>query len=200
MSIGYKKDGSYAGKIFPSGENHWNWKGGVSYDMEKYHQERKEEISKYNKLYQKKNIEIIRLKRKEWYQKNKEKIKKYHLDNKDRINKNNRKRRREDYRLRLDDNISTAIGSALKGNKAGRKWESLVGYTLEKLIQRLSVNFQKGMTWDNYGEWHIDHKKPKSWFKYKTAEEQAFKDCWSLANLQPLWATDNFIKHNNYKN
>ena len=54
------------------------------------------------------------------------------------------------------------------------------------------------MTWDNYGEWHIDHKKPKSLFDYDSPKDQAFKDCWSLANLQPLWAEDNKNKSNKF--
>jgi len=54
------------------------------------------------------------------------------------------------------------------------------------------------MTWLNYGKWHIDHKKPKSLFKYNSYNEQAFKDCWSLANLQPLWAHDNISKSNKF--
>ena len=100
--------------------------------------------------------------------------------------------------FRLKSNIATSIWQAIKSNKNNRHWEDLVGYTLEQLTQRLSLNFTNGMTWNNYGKWHIDYKKPQSLFNYEQPEEQAFKDCWSLANLQPLWAYDNIIKSNKF--
>jgi len=118
--------------------------------------------------------------------------------------KQNRKKCNKKYRKteqgNLNHRMEVSIRRALKEMKAGRKWEKLVGYSVEELIQRLSVNFQKGMTWDRFlnGEIHIDHKKPISLFNYKTPEDQEFKDCWSLANLQPLWARDNIIKSNKF--
>ena len=52
------------------------------------------------------------------------------------------------------------------------------------------------MTWDNYGEWHIDHIIPISYFDYSSYDDETFKICWDLNNLQPLWAKDNLIKSN----
>ena len=55
------------------------------------------------------------------------------------------------------------------------------------------------MTWDNYGKWHIDHIYPISLFdkeKIKNYNSQEFKDCWTLKNLQPLWAFENISKGN----
>jgi len=46
----------------------------------------------------------------------------------------------------------------------------------------------------NSGEIHIDHIKPKCSFFYKSMDSQEFKDCWSLDNLQPLFAIDNMRK------
>jgi len=42
--------------------------------------------------------------------------------------------------------------------------------------------------------WVIDHKKPRILFNYINPEEQAFKDCWCLANLQPLEKITNIKK------
>ena len=50
------------------------------------------------------------------------------------------------------------------------------------------------MTWDNYGEWHIDHIKPISSFDLKDAKNQ--KLAMHYTNLQPLWAKDNISKGN----
>ncbi len=105
-----------------------------------------------------------------------------------------------DNQYRLSDNMSGAIWQALKENKANRHWEDLVGYTLEELKQRLECQFEKGMSWDNYGRggWEIDHKKPRSAFDFDRADDSDFKDCWSLANLQPLWREENRSKHTSY--
>lgn len=58
------------------------------------------------------------------------------------------------------------------------------------------------MSWDNYGaEWHIDHITPKSWFKVEGADGVdvfELKLCWSLENLQPMWAGQNLEKNNRY--
>lgn len=116
-----------------------------------------------------------------------------------------RKRDREFSRLirntpqgKINDRMSVGIRQALKGNKNGLKWESLVGYTKDQLQLHLENLFTKGMTWERLltGEIHIDHIIPKSSFHYVDPSDPEFKKCWSLDNLQPMWAKDNLIKHN----
>ena len=48
------------------------------------------------------------------------------------------------------------------------------------------------MTWDNYGQWHIDHIIPLSSAK---TEMEIYELC-KYTNLQPLWAVDNLRKNN----
>ena len=85
-------------------------------------------------------------------------------------------------------------------SKGGRRWEALVGYTLKELMAHLETQFKEGMTWDNYGShWHIDHIRPKSWFIYESVNDEQFKQCWALSNLQPLEADINHTKNNRYK-
>lgn len=80
----------------------------------------------------------------------------------------------------------------------------IVGYSSEELIKHLESNFKEGMSWDNYGRkegmrcWEIDHIVPESWFDYSSSNDKEFKECWSLENLQPLWARDNKSKGNRY--
>jgi hypothetical protein len=104
-------------------------------------------------------------------------------------------RRRTDPVFRMNHQVSTSVRESLKGQKRGRSWESLVGYTLEELRSHFESLFQPGMSWDNYGEWHIDHKIPVSRFDITSAECEEFRQCWSLENLQPLWAFDNLSKN-----
>ena len=101
---------------------------------------------------------------------------------------------------RIEASIVAGIWQALKAKKAGRSWEVLVGYTLEDLIQHLESQFNDKMNWDNYGSyWHVDHIKPKSLFKFETAEDPEFRECWALANLQPLEAIVNLKKGNKFR-
>jgi hypothetical protein len=97
--------------------------------------------------------------------------------------------------FRLNNSMSRGILYSIHKNKNGQHWETLVGYTLKNLHAHLKSKFTDGMSWKNYGEWHIDHIIPISRFHFKTAEDAEFKVCWGLANLQPLWAKDNRSKH-----
>jgi len=103
-------------------------------------------------------------------------------------------RRKQDIRYRIHDAVSSNIYEALKKNKNGRSWEKLVGFTLTDLMIHLQKLFQSGMSWKNYGKWHIDHIIPRSKFHFKSADDPEFKKCWTLSNLQPLWAADNIRK------
>lgn len=122
--------------------------------------------------------------------------KKWASRNRDKINAIERKRLREDPKFRLDKNLSRAIRAALSSGKNGSSWKDLLDYTLDDLVIHLENQFLPGMTWGNYGEWHIDHKIPKSVFNYSSPEHIDFKRCWALDNLMPLWGIDNKIKSN----
>jgi hypothetical protein len=80
---------------------------------------------------------------------------------------------------------------ALKSNKTD-KTLNILGCSIDFLKIHLEVLFQSGMTWDNYGEWHIDHIKPLSKFDL-TDSNQVLIAC-NYNNLQPLWAIDNLRK------
>lgn len=95
----------------------------------------------------------------------------------------------------INARISASIWHSIKRKKGGRSWEGLLGYDLNRLMRHLEKRFLPGMTWENMGEWHIDHKIPISAFNFQTAEDVDFKRCWALKNLQPLWKVDNLIKN-----
>ncbi|AVH85447.1 hypothetical protein Rostov1_00057 [Vibrio phage Rostov-1] len=48
------------------------------------------------------------------------------------------------------------------------------------------------MSWDNWGEWHIDHIKPVAQFKREGITDPKIIN--ALSNLQPLWAEENLKK------
>ena len=94
--------------------------------------------------------------------------------------------------------MSERMRDALRGNKSGRHWETIVGYTLSDLMRHIEALFSPGMSWDNFGEWHIDHVKPQALFRYESSDDAEFHECWALPNLQPLWAHDNLVKGARY--
>jgi hypothetical protein len=95
---------------------------------------------------------------------------------------------------KLNHRLSVGVRQSLRKNKSGWHWELLVGYTLAELKAHLEEQFTAGMTWENIGQWHIDHKIPKAAFNFETPDDIDFKRCWGLKNLQPLWAKENFKK------
>ena len=48
---------------------------------------------------------------------------------------------------KLNKRMRNSIRKALNGNKNGRHWETLVGYTLQDLIKHLEPQFKDGMNW-----------------------------------------------------
>lgn len=99
---------------------------------------------------------------------------------------------------RIRTYFTAAIYHSLKGStKGGRSWEAILGYTANDLRAHLERQFVKGMSWDNYGEWHVDHIVPVASFSFGSPDDDEFKACWSLTNLRPLWAKANMQKHKN---
>jgi hypothetical protein len=95
-------------------------------------------------------------------------------------------------------NIDIQLRTYIKNNSKNNMYENLLGYTTNDLKKHLESKFENGMNWIefNAGNIHIDHIKPQSMFNLQNINE--VKECWSLKNLQPLWAEDNLIKSNNY--
>lgn len=76
-------------------------------------------------------------------------------------------------------------------NKTDRTF-AVLGYNRSDLMRHIEGLFTDGMTWDNHGEWHIDHIVPISFF-IKTGETDP-RVINALENLQPLWASENISK------
>ena len=154
-----------------------------------------------------KNKEHKNQKHKEWYQKNKEsrmnKIAEWRENNKDKVkqlrSRWERFQRKTSIKKCISERISAGIrGSLCNGGKNRRSWESILGFTSQQLIEHLEAQFKDGMSWENRELWHIDHIRPIASFKFESIEDDDFKKCWALDNLQPLWAKDNIIKRDHW--
>ena len=56
----------------------------------------------------------------------------------------------------------------------------------------LEANFEEGMTWENYGKWHLGHQLPCCMFHLSRIEEQY--RCFHFTNILPEWGVDNLRK------
>jgi hypothetical protein len=137
-------------------------------------------------------------------QKLKSQLERYHDDPiyKEKVNKkrskNLLKQYHDDPKVKVHINISSQIRQSLKSGKKGQSWELIVGYSVEELMIHLESLFEEGMTWENYGKWHIDHRIPKSWFNFETINDPEFIKCWDLKNLKPMWGNENIAKGNKF--
>lgn len=141
-------------------------------------------------------------KRKEWYQNNiekeREKRKKYYYENKKKERKKNdewrKKKLKNDGFFRMKRRLRERIRDYMKGKTIGKKTKEIVGLEYEEFKTYISDKFTKGMTWENYGEWHLDHIIPL--FEAKNEEELLKLNHYT--NLQPLWDEDNLKKNRKY--
>jgi len=171
-----------------------------------YYQKNKDKLNEYSEQWQKDNPEKVKKRDKRYYESHPEKVKEkdrqYYENNHEkiieRIRRWGNKKYKSDLRYNLNNKIRTAIRLSLNGNKNGRHWEDLIGYSLNKLIKHLKKTIPKGYTWQDFmkGKLHIDHIIPISAFNFTKPEHVDFKRCWSLNNLRLLTAKENLIKHN----
>lgn len=115
---------------------------------------------------------------------------------------NNRKRNDPAFALRVI--VSAALYARLGGVKNGKKWADLFAFTPAQLKTHMESLWQSGMTWENRGRqfgasgWEVDHVVPIAWWDIAATDDPNFGQCWSLANLQPLWGHDNRRKSASY--
>lgn len=117
----------------------------------------------------------------------------YTRKNKDHINKRNR----ENYKSNADHKMRHACRSLLRrvivdiNDKEGRTYD-LLGYSNIDLRMSIENKFIDKMSWDNYGEWHIDHIYPVSRCILDGIEDPSVIN--ALDNLIPMWASHNISK------
>lgn len=95
--------------------------------------------------------------------------------------------------LRIKEALRSRVRVALYQYKRGsRKAGGAVkdlGCTIQELLNHLESQFSPNMSWENYGEWELDHVKPLSLFDLTDSVQ--FKEAANFKNLQPLWKIDN---------
>jgi hypothetical protein len=112
------------------------------------------------------------------------------------IKRNSKKRCGVKFVEKIRKRISGRLKGLLSGNRHVINYRNgVISYTENELRSHLEKRFKEGMSWSNYGTtWHIDHKIPITAFNLSCDED--IKRCWSLGNLQPLFALENIKKSN----
>lgn len=132
--------------------------------------------------------------------KRKEYLKTYKEKNKDKISTKRReyvnKRRKTDLNFKLRDNLRRRLNEHLKTRSFKKLFSvvPLLGCSIPELKAHLEAQFLPGMSWENYGQWHIDHIFPLSKIDLSNPALQHF--AFHYSNLRPLAAEDNRKKSN----
>jgi hypothetical protein len=168
-----------------------------------YREKNLEKIKESQKLYYWCNREKRLENREKWFEQNRERAaetqKKWFEQNREKINnvrrQNHHKKYQTDVLYKLKVNVRNRVKMFLKSKNFDldiNRTYDIVGCSPEDLRDYLSSKFIEGMSWENYGKWHIDHIIPISSSKTKD-------DVYRLShytNLQPLWKEDNLKKGN----
>ena len=92
------------------------------------------------------------------------------------------------------------LRQALKSRGGAKKVSTIeyLGCSIDEFAEYFEGLFLDGMTWENFGEWHIDHIKPCAASPNLATDESEKKECFHYSNLQPLWKVDNLRKGSKY--
>ena len=159
-----------------------------------YRKENRAQIIEYRRSRLVKNREY----RRQWDTANREKRARYFRRWRQKNPEYQKSRLRADPEFRLRRVLRSRLSHALKsvGAKRADRTLNLLGCSPAHLKAWLTFYFQPGMSWNNYGEWHVDHIRPCVSFDLTDSEQQ--KECFHYTNLQPLWKLDNFKKGAKY--
>lgn len=179
-----------------------------------YREKYREKISQKRKEEYIKNIEKYKINSKQYYANNKEKIiknsklwqtknmdhrkqymKNYYINNFDKIKEYKKNYKNCNMQYKISCNLRSRLSSALKNKRKYGSAVKDVGCSVGDLILWLEQQFQVDMTWENYGEWHVDHIIPLSNFDLED-KTQFIKAC-HWFNLRPLWAKENLSRSKN---
>ena len=149
-----------------------------------HHFKNREKILEYQKEYRSNNRSYYNQKSKEWNIKTGY-GKKYQQE-----------RLKSDDFFRFKNRLRTLLRISItkQGYSKKSKAFDILGCDYDFFIKYISSKFKEGMSWENHGEWHLDHIKPISLAK----EESEVIALNHYTNFQPMWAIDNLKKYNKF--
>lgn len=149
-----------------------------------------------NKLWKLKNKDYVKQYNKNWSINNQDKIKSFTSKSNEYINEYSRNKYATDLDFKTKEIARKMLQRILKSVDCDKTTETsmLLGYTGRELKESIESKFLSGMSWDNYGEWHIDHICPITRHIQNGVRDPSTIN--ALDNLIPMWGTHNLGKSN----
>lgn len=167
-----------------------------------YQKNNPEKIKKWKLNERIKNSERYRKVKREYYLNNKDilsaKQKVNYQKNKTKIHEQMKNKYHSDIQYKLKLNLRRRMNKMVRRNERNGSAVKDLGCSLNSFKQYIESKFQIGMTWENYGKWHLDHIYPLS--KVDLTNREQFLKVAHFTNYQPLWAKDNISKSNKLEN
>lgn len=186
--------------------------------QKKYYSEHHQQCLDQGKQYRKKHKDDIKEKAKQFRKENKEKclnqckkyrnthknemkqyLRQYHQKTKEQRRFKNKIYQRQYRKQQRDTNPLTKLIDNMRRRVNGaveRKTQHTIDYlgcTWKFFENHIKKQFSEGMSWNNYGEWEIDHIIALKW-NHPTEQQVAIRLHWT--NCQPMWRDDNNQKGN----
>lgn len=146
------------------------------------------------KKYRLANKELIKQKQRKWYAENGKELKKeYDKMNREKTRKYEKMKYKTDTNYRLRKVFRTRLNKTFKKVRKNAGIFNYVGLEYNLFIAWIEFQFDKNMTWENYGSyWDIDHVWPCN--KFDLTIESDIYSCFNWKNLQPLKKSENYSK------
>jgi len=144
--------------------------------QEQYYKANKEKIVEYTIDWRKANPEQYKKTRQEWEKVAKPQTVRYH----------------NDLNFRLRKLLRSRLLQSVKTDQKSGSAVSDLGCSIEDFKKHLESKFTIGMSWDNIGEWHLDHILPLA--SFDLTDRSQFLNACHYTNIQPLWREDNLRK------
>lgn len=137
--------------------------------------------------------------RKEYREKNRDKFKGYqkaYLERHPERRRESANRYNKTPKARTAAAIRSRLNRALKNKDQSSR--AYLGCTPEFFKKHIEAQFLPGMTWENFGKWHMDHIVPLSAFDLSDLRQVQIACNWT--NIRPLWAKANLRKSSKITN
>lgn len=104
--------------------------------------------------------------------------------------------RRQIKKAKNRDGIARNLRDAVSREGNSKTVEAELGFTIKEFCSHFESLFTDDMNWKEFknGNIHIDHERPQD--SFDLTKQSEWEKCWSLENLQPLWAKENLKKGN----
>ena len=111
------------------------------------------------------------------------------LERKQEMEERRRNCRQVEFRKHLRNQLYNRLLHALKGKSNVGSMKKNMGCNIQDFMDHIARLFQPGMSWKNWGKWHLDHIQPL--YSFDLADPEQLAKAAHYTNIRPLWAKEN---------